>query len=306
MSNQSGYKKQQNLAFAQFLSEMPSFVAVLVSAILSRTILVFVDLMDSVGNLLRAATVTILSRKLSKDLRYEYNYGIGKIEAIASLLCNSIVFFGLLLTLGLAVYSVIFPEKPSDFVIAVVGLKVINVAFDVAFFVKQFKIFKAHRNAISETNLAASLGALLFDSITLISLFVMWLLRNNPIGGYISPVISIFVSIYLMIGAIKRSKSALDELTDKTLPEEMQLKILNILTHFNNSYSQVHAINSHKSGERVQIDLHLSFEKNTHFEEILKLKKQMQTEFDKQIEHCFLNIVVGEDETEFHNSQLTS
>ena len=53
MSNKDGYKKQKNLSFAQFLSETPSFVAILVSAILSRTILVFVDLLDSFGNLLR-------------------------------------------------------------------------------------------------------------------------------------------------------------------------------------------------------------------------------------------------------------
>lgn len=142
MSNKSGYKKQQNLSFVQFLAEMPSFVAVLVSAILSRTILVFVDLLDSFGNILRTAMVTILSKKLSKDLRFEYNYGVGKIEAIASLLCDGIVFFGLLLTLGLSVYSILFPEQPSDLVIAVVGLKVINVSFDITFFVKQRKIIK--------------------------------------------------------------------------------------------------------------------------------------------------------------------
>ena len=62
MSNQTNYKKQQNLSFAQFLAETPAFVAVLVSALLSRTILVFV--------------------------------------------------FGLLLRLGLSVYSIIFPEQP--------------------------------------------------------------------------------------------------------------------------------------------------------------------------------------------------
>ena len=295
MSNQSGYKKQQHLAFAQLLAEMPSFVAVLVSAILSRTILVFVDLMDSLGNVLRAATVTLLSGKLSKDLRYEYNYGIGKIEAMASLLCDGIVFVGLLLTFGLSIYSIIFPEQPSDFVIAVVGLKVINVAFDIAFFVKQHKILKTHRSAISETNYAASLGALLFDCITLVSLFAMWVLRNNPIGGYISPVISIGVSIYLMRGCIKRAKSALDELTDKTLPEDLQIKILNVIAPFYESYSRIHSINSHKSGETIRIDLNLSFEKNTTFEEIVKLKNQMQDEFDKQIDNCVVSIIVEND-----------
>lgn len=296
ISDQSNYKKQQNLALAQFLAETPSFVAVLVSAILSGAILVFVDLMDSLGNLLRAAMVTVLSRKLTKDLRYEYNYGVGKIEAIASLLCDGLVFFGLILTLCISVYSIIFPEQPSDLVIAVVGLKVVNVSFDIAFYVKQRKIAKTLHSAISETNCAAALGALLFDSVTLISLLAMWLLRNDPIGGYISPVISIFISIYLMIGCIKRTKSALSELMDKTLPEETQMKILNILLRFYNSYSQLESINSRKVGELIQIDLHLSFESNTSYKEIVELKNQMQVEFEKQIENCTVNIIVGNDQ----------
>jgi divalent metal cation (Fe/Co/Zn/Cd) transporter len=55
------------------------------------------DLLDSLGNILRAAMVTLLSKKLTRDLRYEYNYGIGKIEAIVSLICDGIVFVGLIL-----------------------------------------------------------------------------------------------------------------------------------------------------------------------------------------------------------------
>ena len=47
MGNKSGYKQQQNLSIVQILAEVPSFVAVLVSAILSRNLLVFIDLFDS-------------------------------------------------------------------------------------------------------------------------------------------------------------------------------------------------------------------------------------------------------------------
>jgi divalent metal cation (Fe/Co/Zn/Cd) transporter len=239
--------------------------------------------------------VTILSGKLSKDLTFEYNYGIGKIEAIVSLFCNGIVFFGLILTIGLSVQSIIFPVMPSDLVIAVVGLKIINVSFDASFFVKQRKILKTHKSAISETNYAAAFAALLFDSITLISLLAIWALRNNPIGAYISPVISIFVAIYLTAGCIKRTKQALNELTDKTLPEDMQLKILKILTRYYNSYSQFHSINSHKSGDVTIIDIHISFERETSFEEIVKLKKQLQNEFDSEFGNCVVNIVAEND-----------
>ena len=295
MSNKSGYKEQQNLSIAQLLAETPNFVAVVVSAILSRNLLVYIDLLDSSMYLISLGLIVFLSRKLTKDLRYEYNYGVGKIEAIASLLCDGMGFFGLLITLGFSVQAIIIPEQPSDFVIAVVGLKIINVGFDTAFFVKQRKITKIHNSAISKSNYAEALSALLFDSVALVSLFAMWLLRATPIGGYIAPVVSIFVAIYLMVGYVKRIRQALTELTDKTLPEEDQMKILNILTRHYDSYSQFYSINSHKSGDVTRIDIHLSFEKNTTFEEILTLKKQMQDEFERQFGNCIVNIIVGED-----------
>ena len=295
MGNKSGYKQQQNLSIAQLLAELPSFVAVLASALLSRNLLVYIDLLDSSMYLVSLGLIIFLSKKLTKDLRYEYNYGVGKIESVASLLCDGMGFFGLLITLGFSVQAIIFPEQPSDFVIVVVGLKVINVCFDTAFFVKQRKITKIHHSAISKSNYAEALSALLFDSVALVSLFAMWLLRENPIGGYISPVVSIFVAIYLMFGYIKRIRQSLTELTDKTLPEEDQMKILNILTRHYNSYSQFHSINSHKSGDFARIDLHLSFEKNTTVEEVINLKKQMQDEFDSQFGNCTVNIILGED-----------
>ena len=295
MSNKSGYEKQQNLSIAQLLAELPNFVAVVVSAILSRNLLVYIDLLDSSMYLISLGLIIFLSRKLRKDLRYEYNYGVGKIEAISSLLCDSMGFLGLLITLGFSAQAIIVPEQPSELVIAVVGLKIINVAFDTAFFVKQRKITKIHNSAISKSNYAEALSALLFDSVALVSLFVMWLLRANFIGGYIAPVVSIFVVIYLMVGYVKRIRQSFIELTDKTLPEEQQMKILAILTRYYSSYSQFHSINSQKSGDITRIDIHLSFEKGTSVDEVISLKKKIQDELNQIFENCSANIIVEED-----------
>ena len=295
MSNKSGYEKQQNLSIAQLLAELPNFVAVVVSAILSKNLLVYIDLLDSSMYLISLGLIIFLSRKLRKDLRYEYNYGVGKIEAISSLLCDSMGFLGLLITLGFSVQAIIIPEQPSELVIAVVGLKIINVAFDTAFFVKQRKITKIHNSAISKSNYAEALSALLFDSVALISLFAMWLLRANSIGGYIAPVVSIFVAIYLMVGYTKRIRQSVIELTDKTLPEEQQMKILAILTRYYSSYSQFHSINSQKSGDITRIDIHLSFEKGTSVDEVISLKKKMQDELNQIFENCSVNIIAEED-----------
>ena len=288
----TGYEHQKNLSFVQILAEAPSFIALLVSAIVSKNLIVFIDLFDSFMYLISLSLVVIISRKLSKDLRYEYNYGVGKIEALSSLFCDGVALLGLLFAVGLSVYEIMFPEPTSNLVIAVVGLKLINVGFDVVFFVKQRKITKEHNSAISRANYAEALSSLLFDSVALVSLFVVWLLRDNVIGGYISPVVSILVAIYLMFGYVKRTRQALIELTDKTLPEDVQMKILSVLTKYYNSYSQFHAINSNKSGDITRVDIHLSFEKDTSFEQIITLKQQMQSEIDSLLGNYIVNIIV--------------
>ena len=292
MSNESGYSEQKNLSSVQLLAEVPTLIETLLSAFFSGALLLYVDLLDSLGYIIRYALIIILSKKLSKNLQYEYNYGIGKIEAISSLLCDGIVLFGMFLTSCISVYSICFPSKPSDLLIGVAGFKLYDIIWDLAFFVKQRKILKNHHSAIIETNYAAALGALLFDVIAFVSLMAMWLLRNNPIGGYISPVVSIFAVVYLTNGCIKRIKTALNELTDKTLPEDQQMKILNILTKHYNSYSQFHSISSRKSGEVTMVDIHLSFEEDARVEDVADLQKQMQEELNSQLGNCVVNIIV--------------
>jgi divalent metal cation (Fe/Co/Zn/Cd) transporter len=232
---------------------------------------------------------------LTKNLEYEYNYGIGKIEAIASLLCDGIVLFGMFLTSCVSVYSLCFPSKPSNLLLGVAGFKLYDVIWDLAFYAKQRKILKEHHTSVIEANYAAALGALLFDVLAFLSLMAMWLLRDNPIGGYISPIVSIVAVVYLTVGCVKRIKSALNELTDKTLPEEQQMKILKTLTKYFDSYSQVHTIDSRRIGEITRIDINLSFEDNTRVEDVIILQKQMKDDLNSQLGNCIVKITIGED-----------
>ena len=73
------------------------------------------------------------------------------------------------------------------------------------------------------------------------------------------------------------------------------MKMLNILIRYFNSYSQVHAIDSRKVGDTSMVDIHLSFEKNTSVEDVVKLQTKMQNEFDSQFGNCIVKIIVEED-----------
>ena len=294
MSEKTGYKEQRNLSSVQLLAEAPFFIANLISAFFSGTMLLYVDLMDSLSYIIRNAMVLILSGKLSKDLRYEYNYGVGKIEAISSIFGDSIVLFGMILTMCASIYSIFYPSKPSEFLIAAVGLKFYDIIWSLAFFSKQRKIYKTNPTTLSQTNYAAAFGDLLFDSFAWFSLFIMWILRKTPVVGYVSPAVSILVAVYLTVGCVKRIKASLNELTDKTLPEEDQMKILKVLTQHFNSYTQFHSIDSHKTGDVTMLDIRLSFENNTSVEDVINLQNQMKEDLSSHFDNCIVNITIGE------------
>ena len=251
--------------------------------------------MDSFCNVLNSGFVALLSRKLRRDLKYEYNYGVGKIEAISSLACNGILICGLIFMLVSSVNDLISPKEPSGLLIYVVALKVINVAFDTVFLRAQYKIKKEAKTAIATTEFHASLKSFLFDSVALISLLICWIFRDIHAVWYFSPIICITLSIWFFVGAIQRSRESVQMLTDRTLPEAEQMKIMSVLSCFHDRYEKFEFLSTRMSGNTAYIDLKLNFDKNTTYGEINALCAEITAKMKEQIEDCRVSIVIDSD-----------
>ena len=111
---QEAYKRQQRITGLQLLSELPNFVLVLLSAIVSHSLIVWLDFVDTLGNLLSEVIVTVQSRRMSRDLRYEYNYGVGKVEALTAFFTGAIELSGLLCIAVVSVTQIVSPQSPRD------------------------------------------------------------------------------------------------------------------------------------------------------------------------------------------------
>ena len=292
MEQQSVYKQQQKLSFLLVLAELPNFAAVTISAIASRSLLVWLDFIDSAGNVLSEGLVAILSRHISRDLRYAYNYGVGKIEAMTALFSESISLCGLLCVVGFSASQLIFPEKPSDLLVYVVLLKVINVLVDAVFVREQAKIKKESKTHITESEYIGTVNALLFDAGALVSLLFIWLMRNHVLSWYISPVLSLGIAIYMLVICLRHIRQAVSELSDKTLPEEEQLKILKVLTRHDKEYSSFGSIKSRYNGTGVTVDISVTFSPDTRFEEISRFQNELQEELSREIKNCSVAVVI--------------
>lgn len=292
MEQQSVYKRQQKLTFLLILTELPNFVAVTISAIVSHSLLVWLDFIDTAGNVMSECLVVILSRHISRDLRYAYNYGVGKIEAMTALFSESITLCGLLSVMGFSIFQLFSPNKPSVFLVFVVLLKVINVLVDALFLGEQIKIKKESSTHITQSEYIGNVNALLFDAGALVSLLCVWLMRNLAFSWYISPVLSLGIAIYMFALCLRHIRQAISELSDKTLPEEEQLKILKVLTRHDKEYSRFGGIKSRCNGTSVTVDISVTFSPDTRFEAISRFQKELQEELSREIENCRVAVVI--------------
>lgn len=289
------YKNQQRVSFLNFIAELPNFVAVLFSAIVSGSLLVWMDFIDSLCNVIDAGFVTLLSRKLKRDLKYEYNYGIGKIEAISSLCCEGILICGLLIMLISSVNELINPRQPSGLLIYVVALKVINVAFDTFFLKEQYKIKKGGGSELTDAKFYSTLKCFAFDMVALVSILICWIFRGYRAVWYFSPVICIILAVFFFATAVLRVRKSVSILTDRTLPEKEQLKILNVLSKFYGRYEEFEFLSSRQSGETVYIDLRIKFRDETTYAQLKKFCREISHEMEKQIKNSRVSIVIDDD-----------
>ena len=100
-------------------------------------------------------------------------------------------------------------------------------------------------------------------------------MRNHVLSWYISPVLSLGIAIYMIVLCLRHIRRAVSELSDKTLPEEEQLKILKVLTRHDKEYSSFGGIKSRYNGASVTVDISVTFSPDTRFEAISQFQKEL-------------------------------
>ena len=292
MSKKRNLKKQFKLSFFLLLAELPNFICVTATAIISKSLIVWMDFLDCLCNLMQTFLVLGLIARISKKGIRKYTYGSGKMETVASLFCDGIEFFGLLVMLVVAVDGFIHPKVTSDLLFIAAGLKIVNVGFDVAFLIPQYKIRKQSKTKIIESNYAAAIGAFSFDVLTLFSVLVVWLLRDIPWSYYLSPAITVVLAFVLIYFCCRRLRKSLDELSDKTLPEDEKEEILDVIVKYIDCYSTFHSIKVKIIDEVVYVDFYLSFDEETTYEQVVDFKNKLKKDISELIEKCEINIIV--------------
>jgi cation diffusion facilitator family transporter len=221
------------------------------------------DAVHSLSDLVTDVIVLAFVKLSSRPSDHDHAYGHGKFETLAASIVGFILFL---------VGAVIFYDG-ARLVAAYLRGEILHEPKMVAFWVALISI--ASKEALYQWTYIK--GRAVKSSVVMAN---AWHHRSDAfssiaaaigIGGAIflgekwrvlDPIMAIAVSIFIIVIALKFIKSSVDELLEKSLPQEMQDEIMSTINEVH-GVNDPHALKTRKIGSNIAIEMHLRFDPDT-------------------------------------------
>jgi len=273
------FKEQEKISLMEVLIELPYFIAVIIMAALSGSLILVLDAFETAGVIAQSSISCGLSRKLQSNSAFSYDYGMGKIEAFGGLISALLLFIGLIIVLVFSIGDLLSPSAAGDVLLWAIFLKIVSVTLDIWLYRKQLRAARSIDSSFMQSNLINSQKVLAFDTIALLTISVSYFFRNIPMIGYIEPIVCIACVFWFMYMSIKNLKNIIPDLLDKTLHEDEQLKILRCVTGISDRIKDFGGIRTRRSSHIVYVDLLVTFDDDETYAQI----QQVAADFDMAV-----------------------
>ena len=99
-------------------------------------------------------------------------------------------------------------------------------------------------------------------------------------------------ALALLCFCVKHIIESIRDLTDKALPEQVQMKIFKLVARNVGSIDKIESIKTRHNGLSVCVDICLNFDNDQPYREIKELKDRLQQVLEKELERCTLTILI--------------
>lgn len=272
-----------------------------------------IDLVITLGALLAARSSVILAdfcktllefiavllawltiRKIRQGASEQFQYGVGKLENLSSLLVGVLMFLCLAVIITNSVYSLLHPAH-----IGGIGVLISAVA-QVAYAVINLRLVLQCRRFAKEQNsplFAAQAG--LFTTKFIGNVFILTalglstLLSSYSWSTYIDPCASLIIACSILFAALGIFKDSTLDLLDRTLEEKHQIAILRSLaTHFDR-YEEFQEIRSRRSGSQVFVEIVLSFPPEQLAKDTAQTARELKADLEREIPGSRVTIAIA-------------
>jgi len=133
---------------------------------------------------------------------------------------------------------------------------------------------------------------LAFDFISLAAIAIMYIFREGAFVIYFEPILCIIYSIVMMVIIIKPLKQCAYDLLDKTMDEDIQLKIMKAMTAGYSLYDTFETVRTRSSGQKIYIDLLIGFNDEKTYTQINEAFDELEKLVKAEVPNCIVSFVI--------------
>jgi cation diffusion facilitator family transporter len=285
-----------------------------------------VDTLISLGALLAAQSSVLLADFMKTGLEFfavvlawlamrrlahgggtTYEYGIGKLENLSSLMVAALMAVVFLVISANAVRGLLSPSHVGG-----IGVVISLVAQVVYAGINGWLWSRCRQSLMSENSpLMASQAKLFFTKLfgnvfILLSLSLSLLLADYEWSVLIDPIASLVIASSILISAVGVFSSSVYDLLDGTLEEKDKLDIMRELVLNFTRYDRLYGVRSRRSGKDVFIDIHLGFDPEQRVGDVERDIESIRAAVARRFKSASVTIVLGPERKPGEGSAATA
>ena len=257
-----------------------------VAGVLGSSAAMIADAVHSLTDLISDAIVLLFARLSHKPADKDHNFGHGKYESLATLILGSILMLasGGILYDGIEeINSLIKGNSASAPGWIALAAALISIALKEFTFQITIRVGKRIRSEMVVANAWHHRTDSISSIGTAIGIGGALLLGGD--WAILDAIAAIIVSLFIAIAALGIINSAINQLTDKSLPEE-DIEHIKQLIYQDTLFSDLHALRTRRIGNVVSIEMHLRLPGQMQVSEAHKhlpmLEERLKGEFGKE------------------------
>lgn len=282
----SDSKREKEIFRVTYAGSIVNFALLIfkfVAGILGHSSAMIADAIHSLSDFITDIIVITFVRISGKPQDKTHNYGHGKYETLATAIIGIILFFvgiGILINSTTSIIDVCrgkILEAPS--MLALIAAIVSIVSKEAVY---QYTIFKGKK--LNSKAVIANAWHHRSDALSSIGTMI-------GIGGAIflgtnwrilDPIAALIVSLFIVKVSVELIRPCVDELLEKSLPQEDEAKILAIIVS-HNGVSSPHHLRTRRIGNKIAIEIHIRMDGSITLKEAhditLKIEASLKQEF---------------------------
>ncbi|MDD5167796.1 MAG: cation diffusion facilitator family transporter [Syntrophales bacterium] len=278
--------------FISFIIDFVLFLPDIVAALLSGSVTMLADVFKCGCELLAAFFSWLALRKISRGAAAEYEYGIGKLENLTSVIVAAAMVLSLAIIVSTAVIRTMNPViLPLGATLLGVFLMAAGIGMNTWLWIKNYRIACVEYSPIMESEWRLFRAKALADSVVFLALVMSLSLNKYAWAHYIDPVASLIIAGFLTFSIYAIITHSVYDLLDKTLDEGMQLIIIKKLVAFFDNYVRLHGVRSRRSGGDIFIEIFLEFDGERKMHDVQTVINAMKNDIEGSLQGSFVSII---------------